>query len=173
MPRLRSGRVIQEAGTGRPAASRDPVSRTQQCWHCSPRWTGWRCWHCGREAGTAATDTVSVNQEAEQAQTPAHRAIAEGSGSLRALKARKLPDGDRQGGLTELHPHLVVDERDRICKVYEDVPGGSVRIVTAVEWAAILGPWGKGKAHYFWNLTNNRTQWEVPEVLATHVLTYQ
>ena len=92
---------------------------------------------------------------------------------LRALQARTLPDGDRQRGLTELHPHLVVDERDRICKVYEDASGGAVRVVTAVEWVAILGPWGKGKAHYFWNLRNNRTQWDVPEVLATHAPMFQ
>ena len=142
------------------------------CWHCSPSWTGWHCWHCGREVAGQRVALEVCRHQAECPSTLADRAIAKDKGRYSALLMRRMVEDEEGMDQVDHHPELVVGPTGRIGRVYEDIPGGTLRVATSAEWVAVLGPWGSGKAPFFWNARNNCTQWKIPIDLTRQAVTY-
>ena len=105
--------------------------------------------------------------------TLAGRAIANDNDRYSALLMRRMVEDEERMDQVDHHPELVVGPTGRIGRVYEDIPGGTLRVATSAEWVAVLGPWGSGKAHFFWNARNNCTQWKIPIDLTCQAVTYQ
>ena len=113
------------------------------------------------------------DQEDEHQCTLADRAIANDADRYFALQIRRMPDEEGKEDQVEQHPELVVGPTGYVGRVYEDSSDRILRVVTSTEWVAVLGPWGRGKAHYFWSTRSNDAQWKIPADLEHHAATFQ
>ena len=113
------------------------------------------------------------DQEDGHKRTLAGRVISKDVDRYLTLQVRPKHNEEGKEDQVDRHPELVVGPTGYVGRVYEDPADCILRVVTSTEWVAVLGPWGKGGAHYFWNTRSNNTQWKIPTDLEHQASTFQ